>query len=277
MVSRLLNHETGKNTKVILACAPVYLPWITESIAHSSLESWSKVTVPKDQLWNKIATGQLSEELNNAEEKIFIFPSPGEKHNLWKAMSPLLEEGWSLRYGFGNGDSSLAQLFRELTAERKKLLILDQLEEVFTKPNPVFAQKDGLTGEQAEIAGLADEICQLLSTTNVFKIILSFRADYLAEIEDELEKRLPNEFKKFLIKPLNREGIVEAIEGPLIDDHFELKYYDGFVDDMVHLLKEDSAASIAPALQVILKKLWDIVKNDTRHITKEIFEQAVSK
>jgi hypothetical protein len=82
---------------------------------------------------------------------------------------------------------------------------------------------------------------------------------------------------KILVKPLTKEGIRQAIIGPLERGSFYLKYYDDFINDMITLLTEDEESNIAPSLQIILKRLWDLVKMDSREFSKELFNIHIKK
>ena len=107
------------------------------------------------------------------------------------------------------------------------------------------------------------------------KIILSFREDYLAPIQYQLDQSLSHPYKQWYIRPLDETGIREAIEVPLQKDCFQLKVYPEFVEDMIYLLLQDKSSNIAPSLQIILYRLWQAAP--AKQITRELFDQHIRK
>lgn len=271
MENDMIKHAPGD--MIIIVAAPVQV-----SKYLSSLENWkdSNQYLPKQEgETDEAYVNRLVQVIRNSTQHFFLINSLGKKHNLWHLLYPLLRNQYLIRYGAFEADrSSLTQLYEKMVQPRRKLIILDQVEEAITRPRAKNQAFRMLGSENLEIKNLAKAIAEHLSKHDC-KIILSFRADYLAEIENVFEQNLLNSYKKWLIKPLDEQGVKDAIEQPLQPGYFELKYYPDFVTDMIHLLKNDSESNIAPALQIILKRLWDEVKLNNRHITREVFEKQV--
>jgi WD40 repeat protein len=134
------------------------------------------------------------------------------------------------------------------------IVILDQVEEVFTRPT----------------ASQNDEFEQFLTTLEVIfirpghrpqgKLILSFRKEWLAEIERQLSQRkLPR--TRLFLERLDRSGIVEVVEGVTRSERLRLYYgltlTPGLAEIIADDLLEDQGSAIAPTLQILLTRLWE--------------------
>lgn len=142
----------------------------------------------------------------------------------------------------------------EQEANQPLTLILDQVEEHFTRPN----------------AALPDELEQFLAALVALfanrgqrpqgKLILSFRKEWLAEIEKRLsECELP--FSKIFLERLDEAGVLEAVRGvaatPALQQHYGLTLEEGLADEIAHDLLKDREAAVAPMLQILLTRLWE--------------------
>lgn len=154
--------------------------------------------------------------------------------------------------------------------EKKPLVVvLDQVEEVFTRPQPLAAAiaANATTAQAAET--LPEEWADFLCTLGQLfkehsrrpqgKLILSFRKEYLAEIEKRLSDcDLP--YRKFFLEPLSKRGMIEAITGvariPRLQTQYGLVVEEGLPESMAGHLLQDVNAPLAPTLQILLAKLW---------------------
>ena len=158
----------------------------------------------------------------------------------------------------------------ETSAGKPLTVILDQVEELFTRPN----------------AELPDELESLLAAmVNVFagpgprpqgRLILSFRKEWLAEIETRLKERgLPR--AKVFLERLDRRGIVEAIAGPArsarLRDRYGLGVAEGLPDEIAGDLLGDPGSPVAPMLQILLTGMWAAAK--ARDYDRPRFDQAL--
>ncbi|MCG8331956.1 MAG: ATP-binding protein [Chitinophagales bacterium] len=263
-----------KDVIILLAMPPRLLEYIpTLNILEEAVIFPKNEDGEKDEVYIQ----RIDQLLCESKKRLFLVRSLGLKHNLWRHLYPIMSSKYLFRYCYSKNKLTLSEIYEKNIKPRKKLIILDQVEEAITRPNTQDYPIETLSNDNLELKELASTIAFFLQKNTNCKIILSFRADYLAEIEDILEQKLLNQYKKWLLKPLDKQGVKDAIEGPLKTAYFELKYYDGFTNDIMHLLQEDSGSNIAPALQIILNRLWNEVKSNTRFITKEIFEKQVRK
>ena len=94
--------------------------------------------------------------------------------------------------------------------------MLDQAEEAFTRPRADSRPKD-------EVRALFEAVREAFAPTRPERprgrLILSFRKEWLAEF-DEIRKASNLDIKPMMLDPLDRPGVIEAIEGPA--DHFGL-------------------------------------------------------
>ena len=136
-------------------------------------------------------------------------------------------------------------------------LILDQVEEVYTRPHPARPE---------ELTHFLDALQTLLADPRQRprgKLILGFRQEWLPELEAALEERaLPRSLH--YLPPLERNGLIEAITGPTrtprLQQHYGLSIEDGLAEAIADTLLADPEAPLAPTLQVLLAKLWTAAK-----------------
>ncbi len=154
--------------------------------------------------------------------------------------------------------SNIIQLWQRAQEQINKplIFILDQVEESLTKP---------LNNEHKEWMMFCKEIKELadyLFDLGSGKLILSFRAEYLSQIQNTLqEASIPK--TDILLSPLSKTGIIQAIEGvttnKLTRDQYKLSaksIEEGLANDIASDLLKDENSPIAPTLQILLGKLW---------------------
>jgi hypothetical protein len=95
------------------------------------------------------------------------------------------------------------------------------------------------------------------------KLILSFRKEWLAEVERHLdERKLPR--TKVFLERLDRRGIVLAVSGPALPGRLKEKYglevAEGLPEMIADFLLADRDSPIAPTLQVLLSKMWEAAR-----------------
>ncbi|MEM7536584.1 MAG: CHAT domain-containing protein [Chloroflexota bacterium] len=139
-------------------------------------------------------------------------------------------------------------------ADRKPMvIILDQVEEVFTRPN---------REQPHELADFFDVLSALLAQRShrpQGKLILGFRKEWLADIEDVMKvQRLPR--TKLFLPRLTRAGIIEAVTGVArsvrLQTHYRLTVESGLAEIITDDMLEDPDAPVAPTLQILLTKMW---------------------
>jgi len=147
-----------------------------------------------------------------------------------------------------------AWLTLENAHQKPAIVILDQVEEVYTRPNPDLPDELQKFLEALALA-FVDSVKRPRG-----KLILGFRKEWLAEMEKRLSD---NELfhTKIFLERLDRDGIIEAITGPArvarLQQHYGLRITDGLAEIIADDLLEDRDSPIAPTLQILLNKMWD--------------------
>ena len=159
---------------------------------------------------------------------------------------------------------------QESRAGRLVVLVLDQVEELFTRPNA--DQPDELERFLDLLGSLFAHPRQRPSG----KLILSFRKEWLAEIQRRLEERgLPH--ARVFLERLDRAGVIEVVKGPVrssrLRDHFGLRVAPDLPRVIADDLLADRESPVAPMLQILLAGMWDVAKaRDYDHPT---FDEAL--
>lgn len=171
-------------------------------------------------------------------------------------------------------EQSVDQAWRELETQLGKplLLILDQVEEVFTQPNK------NLRNELHDFLSGLKMIFGNYQQRPKGKLILGFRKEWLAEIRERLgESKLPASL--VFLEPLQRREIIAAISGPTQSPRLQAKYgltiEDGLPEIIAEDLLEDRGSPLAPTLQILLTKMWQKAREqDFGHprFTKELYQ-----
>lgn len=145
----------------------------------------------------------------------------------------------------------LAWLEAESTAGKPVLIVLDQVEEVFTQPNQDAGE---LTSFIAAVAATFSADARPRG-----RLILGFRKEWFAEIQKQLEERHVD-FAKVFLETLDSTAIVEVIEGlrstKRLRDRYGLDLEPGLAQKIARDLSADSDSPVAPTLQVLLSKMW---------------------
>ena len=166
----------------------------------------------------------------------------------------------TLAVALGAGpDLDLAGAWRDLEsrAGRPLLVILDQMEELFTRPNR--EQPDEMAVFLAAAAALFGDPARRPAG----KLILSFRKEWLAEIKARLaERSLPR--TEVFLERLGREGIAEAVAGPQatprLRAHYRLLVADALPGLIADDLLADRESPVAPMLAILMTDMWDAAK-----------------
>ncbi len=171
------------------------------------------------------------------------------------------------RFQHENGENDTPEsndLLKFWQAKEKKLkkpvvIILDQVEEVFTQPN--FALPE-------ELEMFLDDLDMIFKNPQnrpKGKIILSYRKEYHPEIEELLKiHAIPRE--NIFLTHLDRKDIADVVTGLVRTEKLKKKYKldiqeklpEVIADDML----EDKDSSIAPVLQILLTKMWNLIAQD---------------
>jgi WD40 repeat protein len=157
--------------------------------------------------------------------------------------------------------------------EKPLVVILDQVEEKFTRPMPGTSSIN-----EDELLVFLTAILPLFRQQNSGiegKLILSYRKEYHPEIRDTF-RQMSLPYAELFLKRLDRTGIIEAVRSSTLHDltdergkvvqhnktynpfRLELeKSPEGYLPEIIaDDLLEDPESPIAPVLQIILDKLW---------------------
>ncbi len=142
----------------------------------------------------------------------------------------------------------------EASSGRPVVVFLDQVEEVFTRPDP---------DRPRELDEFMAALAATLGNRELRprgKLVLGFRKEWLAELDRRLaEARLPR--SPMFLKPLDRRGIISAIQGPSrpgrLQRQYRLEIEDGLPAVIAEDLLADAGSALSSTLQVLLAKMWE--------------------
>ena len=183
-------------------------------------------------------------------------------------------------------DLGAAWLEIEDKARRPLLIVLDQAEEAFTRPRAELRPQD-------EVRDLFEAVREAFAPTRTERpqgrLILGFRKEWLAEF-NEIRKESKLDIKPMMLDPLDRPGVVQAIEGPA--EHFGLVISpdrnrvelgettlaefmtDGLFDTLADPQTEQESP-IAPTLQILLSRMWQEANDPKRLRGRPTFDRAL--
>jgi hypothetical protein len=159
----------------------------------------------------------------------------------------------------------------EASLGRPVVVFLDQVDEVYTRAG----------AETDEDDHLFEALKALWSEGGkppAGRLVLSFRKEWLSEIQQQLELRgLP--YEKVFLQGLDRDAIVHVVSGITrsrrLRDHYGLVIESGLPERIADELLSDRDSPIAPTLQILLSKLWQMASTADRHapaFTKALYE-----
>ena len=166
------------------------------------------------------------------------------------------------------------------------VVILDQVEEA-------------LIGGDSPTNGFGDSVEAVrtafddTSSTPKGKLVLGFRKEWLAEIEKRFSEARMRGAPMYL-EPLDRRGVIEAVRGPgtlfaqdgrkverpvlspRLSTEYGLQVEEDLPDLIADDLLSDPGSPVAPTLQILLSKMWDLAKKqDLAHprFDRALYEQ----
>lgn len=181
----------------------------------------------------------------------------GKNEVRYERREPTLGLGDSLRLAFPMEFRKLSRRDAWIATEkqlgRPLVIVLDQIEEAFTKPNPQQPN------ELEEFAQLLRRIFFLAENRPQGRLILGFRKEWFAEIDERLaDAQVPR--SRIFLERLCREGAIEAITGPVDDprlaSHYQLTVEAGLPEVIADDLLADPDTPVAPTLQILLTRMW---------------------
>lgn len=171
---------------------------------------------------------------------------------------------------------TLLRLWRRIEsgAGRPLVVILDQVEEVFTQSNPAGSDDEW----QSFMAALGDLFGQS-QLRPAGKLILGFRKEYFPEIEKALQSRaLPR--SSIFLPTLSRSEIEEIVNGLTsrknLRERYQLQIEPALPGMIAGELLQQEASTVAPILQIMLTNMWEAAKAAQPHrpaFTVELYRQ----
>ncbi len=183
-----------------------------------------------------------------------LLPRMEEKYHCHYLRRLKLNEDSGEEYGLHRQLESF--MADHLHSDHPTLLILDQVEEMYTNP---IAQQRG------ETVAFGEHLARLKTQYPNCKVLLAFRSEHYAPIRDLLIRQgfLLTEEQDIFLKALDIAGIREAIEGvcqdPELKSHYRLEISGELVEEMCKDLLQDGRpeSHVGPLLQYQLRNLWD--------------------
>ncbi|HVF58806.1 MAG TPA: AAA family ATPase [Thermoanaerobaculia bacterium] len=156
-------------------------------------------------------------------------------------------------------DLGAAWRARETAAGKPLVMILDQAEEAWTRP-----LADGREAEELAVA--LRSIFAVREARPRGRLLLGFRKEWLAEVlrlvDGEALPRLRVE-----VTHLGCDAIAEAVAGPASSErlrrHYGLEVEPELPGIVADDLLEDPGAAVAPALQILLTKMWALAAKES--------------
>ena len=134
-------------------------------------------------------------------------------------------------------------------------IVLDQAEELFTG-----GDSDDIAAFQADLASVVG------GGDHSVRFLISLREDYLGQLLRSLDPLPVDHLLRTLpLRPLAPVDIRAALVGPtdpsLPVDYATFSFEDGLVDEIVADLVSDDAGEVAPRIQAVGHRLWEMVRH----------------
>ncbi|MBW8875284.1 MAG: trypsin-like peptidase domain-containing protein [Acidobacteria bacterium] len=155
----------------------------------------------------------------------------------------------------GAEGTSLAAAWRlaESQTGRPLVVILDQVEEVYTRPAAEYP------GELDELFGVLVELFGDPARRPQGRLVLGFRKEWFPEIQKQLEIH-GLDYGKVFLEGLDRAAILEVATGltltPRLRERYGLEVEPGLAEIIAGDLLADRDSPIAPTLQILLTRMW---------------------
>lgn len=151
--------------------------------------------------------------------------------------------------------------FIEFKSKKPLIIILDQVEQVYTQENKKFPH------EFEYFSASLKTIFKNPPSYPEGKLILVYRKEYHSEINEQL-KNHELERTSIFLQPLERQDIIEVINELTFTERLRAKYNLDVEDQLPNIiagdLLRDHESPVAPTLQIILTKMWENSKLNAR-------------
>ena len=181
----------------------------------------------------------------NGNPNLSSKPSKGQAAELSETPAPLSRDS-----------SGAGEIWKAIEAKsgRPLVIILDQVEELFTRPNRQQPQ------ELANLVDLLTDIFGIPDLRPQGKLILGYRKEYHPEIDEVFKTaRLPR--TTVFLEHLKRKDIIDVFHGlcdtPKLKSRYHLSYEEDLPGLIADGLLENRDSPVAPVLQILLTKMWN--------------------
>lgn len=239
----VVEHEEDKDTQTFLTALEARIPELQGEVRQQA----ENLIVA---LRRKLDAGSFEQELGGRKERR-IAPESEIQH-----LTGLLKQWRTI----------------EARTGKPLIIILDQVEELFTRPIP---------NQPKELDDLLKVFDQLFANPIDFpkgKIVMGYRKEYNPEIEEGFKQHSLPRTKVFL-EHLSRKDIVEIFDGlsktPELKRRYNLTVEEELPVIVADDLLEDKNSSVAPVLQILLTKMWSKAKAenaDAPTFTVELYQ-----
>ncbi|MEZ5038396.1 MAG: CHAT domain-containing protein [Saprospiraceae bacterium] len=169
------------------------------------------------------------------------------------------------------------EIWKAIEAHTKQSLfiIIDQVEDVFTRPSVESTNELGL------FLKLVQTIFKQKARRPKGKLLLSYRKEFHPEIEDVVKKEgLP--YDSIFLKKLNHQGIEEVVLGiastPAHRQKYQIKIEPGLPAIIAADLLKDPNSPVAPVLQILLSNMWQFSqKSETKAFSLSVYNLLQKK
>lgn len=195
----------------------------------------------------------VNQETSNAILLFYGQSGAGKSSLIYAGLLPRLEESWRIQTVRKDHEQLIHQ---ELSLYQEQnfpptLLVFDQAEEIITlsPKDPNDALRD--------FFHKLHRLCQLPKYR--CKVIISFRKEFLAEIEATLS-RLDIPYLNYYLSSMQKANLVEVVSGLTSTSAFRLRYGlsidNGLPEIIAADVARDNNSNIAPTIQLLLTKMW---------------------
>ena len=143
---------------------------------------------------------------------------------------------------------------------RPLVVIVDQIEEIYTQPGEATDELGDFVRVLAALFGTPDTVGG--------RLVLSFRKEWFPELQKQLDQ-LKLGYGKVFLEGLDRAAIIEVVKGVTgtgrLRDQYGVALQAGLPELLADDLLDDRDSPIAPTLQILLSKLWESAVGEHRH------------
>ncbi|TAH19647.1 MAG: hypothetical protein EAZ08_08075 [Cytophagales bacterium] len=172
---------------------------------------------------------------------------------------------------YQNNEIELLEVWKSKEKDLPFIVLLDQAEECYTRANPNLPN---------ELEDFSIEIQKIFSDPQnqpKGKLILSYRKEYHPEIKEVFKTfSIPRE--EIFLKSISQKDIIEIVKGLTLTEKLRRTYRLNVEETLPAIiaddLLEDKESPIAPVLQILLTKMWQLSeKEELRYFSVKKYQE----